>query len=151
MSTVIVQRPSLQVVISGGGIQGPVGPPGAGGDSIAVVRLAAQALGGHRVVRTVGAGLVDYADARFEDHAEEVLGLTTHAVSTGGEIQVLTHGFITEPSWAWTPGLPLFLAADGLMAHVPDPSMAFDLVVGFAETATTVFINLQLPFFNPED
>lgn len=129
------------------GPQGPKGDPGADGDKTVVTKVAAQTLGGHRIVRSVN-GLVDYADATVEAHGDDVLGLTLGAVDAGAPVQVQTSGPVTEPSWNWTPGEALFLRENGLMTQTPLADPAFDLVVGFAETATTVFISLREPIFH---
>lgn len=125
------------------GLQGTQGEPGAGGDQIIDARIAANTLGGHRIVRVV-AGEVDYASADDLEHMDDVLGLTLAAAAQGASVQVLREGSITEPSWSWSPGEPLFLGINGLITQTPGAN-AFDLPVGYAETATTAYITIGTP------
>jgi hypothetical protein len=111
-----------------------------------VTRVAGTALGGHLIVRSAG-GLAMYADAGTEAHGDDVLGLTLGAVAAGAPVEILTGGPITEPSWAWTPGQPVMLGSDGVLVQSSIGDPAFDLVVGFAETPTTVFINIGTPIY----
>lgn len=105
---------------------------------------AAQALGGHRMAVITAAGLADYADNTIPAHADLVHGLTTGAVASGDMAQVLTRGEITEPSWNWTPGLPLYLVSNGLMSQTP-PVSGFSLPAGSAISPTKIFIEFQPP------
>lgn len=141
-----VTREASTVVVEGDGMQGPQGEPGAGGDSVAIVRVAQNAIGGHRIVRAV-VGEVDIATAMDAAHGDDLLGITTHAAVQGAPVQVLTSGAITEPSWSWTPGEPLFLGENGLMTHTPPADPAFEVTVGFAETPTTVFLSIGTPIY----
>lgn len=137
-----IVRTRETVTIGVPGVQGPPGEDGTTGTSIIVEKTAGEALGGHRMVRITG-GKAMYADARFADHGDDVFGMTTQAAALDDAVQIVTYGQITEPSWAWAPEEPLFLSQDGLLSQTPDPSMAFDLIVGFAETSTTILLDVS--------
>ncbi len=111
----------------------------AASDALILTRTAVQALGGHRIVRAAGNGRVDYADANEASHGDDVLGLTLHACDAGASVQVLAQGAVTEPSWGFTPQEPVFLGNAGQLTQTP-AGTAFDLVCGFAETATAVLV-----------
>ena len=131
--------------------QGPPGPPGedgapgaGGGVSNVMEYVADGALGGHRIVRATTAGKVGYVDPSDPDQAHAALGLTTGAVADGALASVQFAGPITEPSWAWTPNLPVFVGAAGVPTQTP-PSSGFHATVGVAVSATSMVIQLKSP------
>lgn len=127
--------------------QGPAGPPGlngSGSDTVTSNRTTAAAISGHRVVKLLEDGTVDYADASDFDDASIVLGLTLGAAIMGASIQVREHGLVTEGSWTWTPGLPVWLGATGHLTQTPPVApAAFSLAIGSAIAADTVFIRIE--------
>lgn len=125
------------------GEQGVPGPPGAA----ALQRTAATTLGGHRVVRAAADGTVAYADAFDATHGDDTLGLTTGAAEAGQPVTVLTTGPIEHVGWAWASGEPVFLIAGGQLAQAEAVGAAFEQVIGFAETPTRLFIQIQPPVF----
>ena len=131
--------------------QGPPGPPGedgapgsGGGASNVMEYVADGALGGHRIVRATAAGKVGYVDPSDPDQAHATLGLTTGAVADGALASVQFAGPITEPSWSWTPNLPVFVGAAGVPTQTP-PSSGFHAPVGVAVSATSMVIQLKSP------
>jgi len=109
-----------------------------------VTRTAGEALGGHRVVRQYLDGAVYYASNTSDSHKHAVLGITVGAVESGNTATVQTYGELLEPSWTWTPGLPIFLTTNGQLSQTA-PSSGFVLIIGTAQTATQVFINIKQP------
>ena len=140
---------TVEVVTAGPqGPEGPVGPPGpAGGNVIALP--AATALGGHRVVRSVGDGMCGYASVDNPLHGDDVLGVTLGAVVAGANANVQVAGEVTEPSWAWTPQEPVFLGANGVLTQEPptETDAAFVLVVGFATSPTGLMLRIEGPIY----
>ena len=124
-------------------LRGPPGPPG-GGVSNVMEYVADGALGGHRIVRATTAGKVGYVDPSDPDQAHAALGLTTGAVADGALASVQFAGPITEPSWSWTPNLPVFVGAAGVPTQTP-PSSGFHATVGVAVSATSMVIQLKSP------
>lgn len=104
---------------------------------------AGVALGGNRVVR-LDAGDVVYADNTVAADANRVLGITTGAVSLGAPARIQVSGLMTEVSWSWTPDAPIFLSTTGLLTQAP-PTSGFSLIVGFATSATQMFIGPKTP------
>lgn len=119
--------------------QGPAGPSGEN----FTVQVASMSLSGHRAVTT---GLV-YADKDTLAHAFAVLGITRNAVGASGSVQVQYGGAMIEPSWSWTPNLPIFLGSNGVLTQVA-PTTGFILSLGFALSATEIMINISIPIFN---
>ena len=101
---------------------------------------AAEALGGHRVVTMSG----NYASKDISADKFNVLGVTQGAVISGATATVTTFGEITEGSWNWTAGLPVFLSTNGLMTQTA-PATGFRLIIGRAKSATTLFVDISEP------
>ena len=141
--TVVVPRPVV-VTVAEVGIQGPPGPAG----TAILQRVAAQALSAHRVMRSVDASLVDYCDNATISHGTTLLGISTNAAASGAAIGVLTSGVMSEPSWALTPGLPIFCGANGTLTQVYTPG-AWVRTVGYAESATSIVIQISQPIITP--
>jgi len=114
-----------------------------------LTKVADGALSGHRIIRATGPDTAGYASADDEAHADDVLGMTTGAAASGASVTYVAEGEVIEPSWAWTPLEPLYLAADGLMTQVSPSSTdaAFSLVVGFATGPTSARIRIETPIY----
>lgn len=118
---------------------------GAGGvDNRFVSHVAASALSGNRAVCLDNSGELIYADHATLAHKSKVLGLTTGAISGGATGTVQVAGVMTEAGWAWTPGAAIYLGVNGALTETA-PTTGFVLVIGFAETATAIFIDIKEP------
>lgn len=126
------------------GPQGPPGPPGAAGGT-SVTKLAAQALSGHRIVRTVDGATVDYCDADTLAHRDTLLGMTQGAAGAGASVVVQTTGEIDEPSWSWTAGLPVFCGPMGALTQTYSSAWKFARIVGWAQSPTRIWFSPREP------
>jgi hypothetical protein len=139
-----VTESATAVNVSSPGPQGPAGTPGGTADA----RIADGALGGHRIVRSTGADTVGYASNADSTHGDDTVGMTLGAAADGGTIDVQRSGSVTFNGWAWTPGEPVFLGADGGVTQVvPDASAAFIQIIGHAESATVLNLHIEPPFY----
>lgn len=114
-----------------------------------LTKVADGPLSGHRIIRATGPDTAAYASASNETHADDVLGMTTGAAAAGAQVPYVIDAEVTEPSWNWTPLLPLYLAADGLMTQT-SPGIGeaeFSLVVGFATGPTSARIRIETPIY----
>jgi len=100
--------PSKSIEIKAGGLG--IGPRGLPGNSLSVV--AAEVLGGHRVVTIQGLHATPAT-------ANEIAGITTGASGIGATADVVTQGLLTEGSWTWTPGAPIFVGSAGILTQSP--------------------------------
>lgn len=128
--------------------QGPAGAPGipgpAGGASMSFT--ATTPIGGHRVLALDASGAVIYADNSTLAHAANLIGLSLNAASSGGAISVLRGGEVIEPTWTWTPLLPVYLGINGLLTQTaPVFPAAFSLIVGFPIAPDTLFFAVREP------
>lgn len=121
--------------------------PGEGASSIppyiANNYTATTNIGGHIAV-IADTGGVSPASSSNLDHVSSVIGITNAAVTTGGTVEVVTSGSITEPSWNWTPGEPVFLSSNGTLSHAV-PSIGFILQMGVASSATSISMLMRQP------
>lgn len=131
------------------GSPGPQGAPGAPGSDV-VPGTAAEALGGHRMVRGARDALT-YATNTDASHADDIQGLTLGAAAAGAGVLLQRAGDVTEQSWSWTPESPVFLGTNGQLTQTPpDDSAAFTLCVGFAATPTTLVLRFEAPIYNED-
>ena len=145
-----------KVVTTSLGFRGPSGPrglqglPGIPGSaetaSAAVSRIASGVLSGHRAVRSLSALTVALCDAATPLHAQSFLGVTRGAADPGGAVSVQTDGELVEPSWSWSPGLPVFVGLGGVLTQT-SPLTGFALVVGFAQSLTSLWVHPRPPVF----
>ena len=147
---VVVNSQTQRIVTTGQqGIQGPQGVPGPPGSGV-VAGTAAEALGGHRMVRGARDALT-YATNTDASHADDIQGLTLGAAAAGAGVLLQRAGDVTEPSWSWTPETPVFLGPNGQLTQTPpDDSAAFTLCVGFAATPTTLVLRFEAPIYNED-
>lgn len=122
--------------------RGPAGPPGQDAGS-GFTKTASVALSGHRVVRPVSAAEVAYCDALTLGHASSALGITTGAALAGDPVTVIAGGELAEPSWSWTPGLPIFCGPNGTLTQTASPAWAWSRVVAFASSPTSIVVALE--------
>lgn len=139
MTVVVVREQSQATQVIFGisqGPPGPPGPPGAQGESL--VGVAGAALSGHRLVAVDGTGAMVYATG------PDAIGLTLNAASIGGDVTVQQGGFVSEPSWNWAPGSPIFQVGAGQLTQtIPTTGMLRQVAV--ALTATKIALDLQPP------
>lgn len=126
----------------GGWIAPTSGSGGASNEQVAYV--AAETLSGHVAVALDDDGELIKADNTETSHMGRVIGVTTQAISIGATGYVQTYGSLTEPTWTWTMGSPVYLSAVGALTQTP-PSTGFSLKIGIPEDATTLFIRIGEP------
>lgn len=131
---------------------GRQGIPGRDGQDAGLIeRRALTAIGGHVVVRSLTAQLVEHAAAIDDEHGDDTLGITTNAAAPGNVLNIQRSGALTMSGWNWTQGDPVFVGLDpGTMTQTaPDPAAGytFSQIIGFAESATSIFIDIQPPIY----
>jgi hypothetical protein len=143
-TTQAVTRQANVVGVASTGVQGPQGERGLSAEAAGLTRTADGALGGHRIVRSTGAGTAGYASADNPLHGDDTLGMTTGAAGDGAAVTIQTGDSIAMDGWAWTPGEPVFLGLDGQPTQqVNYEGFAFVQAIGFASDATTLVLQLQ--------
>jgi hypothetical protein len=115
------------------------GVPGATGPAGATVQLiAAEALGGHRLVTVNSDGELTYVSCLNGPDAYKPVWMTTAAWNSGDLVTVEADGLVAEPSWSWTPGGSIYLGDNGLPTQTIPGGALFVLVVGEVVNPTTI-------------
>lgn len=109
----------------------------------AVEHQAGEVLGGHRVVVVIG-NQAYYADNTNASHLHLIRGITIGATELSSLACIQIGGPLVEPSWNWTPGLPLYVSTNGMLTQTP-PTAGFLQQVAIADTATRIFIDNYEP------
>lgn len=138
MPTTVIEPTVVHVTVPG--LPGPPGPPGGAGAQTMTLP-AAHDLSGHRMVVSTPAGAA-YADPTNPAHADTLVGLTMGAALMGDNATILTAGEISEPSWSWTPGQPLYVADGGLLSHTP-PASGWVQMAAVALSATRILLTMR--------
>ena len=114
----------------------------AGGSTVKVFP-AGENLGGQRLV-ALRNGELFHADTTDSSDLGLVIGMTVAASTVGQDTQVQFLGDLTEPSWAWTVGSPVYFNASGVPTQT-EPASGFSQIIGFASAATKIYIQLREP------
>lgn len=125
------------------GETGPAGLPGAPGGDPGLVTLdgtAGENLSGHRAVY-LSQGSFFYADKDSEEKMMSVAGVTTGAVLSGGNIQAISLGVISEPSWTWTYPAPVFIGNNGQLVQAR-PTVGFLVQIGSAFSPDSILVKI---------
>jgi hypothetical protein len=88
-------------------------------------------------------GFARYASADDETTAFRIAGITTHAASPYADVQILTDGPLTEPSWNWDINRPIFLGINGVMTQDIEAEAAYIRVVGFPTGSQSMLVDIQ--------
>jgi len=96
-----------------------------------------------RVVALINDLLV-YADSSNIAHAYAVVGLVLEPIAAGMEAQALQEGIVSDSSWNWIAGQPIYLGAQGQLTQTaPEPPLvAFLLPVGAALLSDRIQFNV---------
>ena len=113
------------------------------GGFVDLVLVAGVTLGGGRIVCASGGAMV-YASSDDLSTIEGVTGITLNAAAMGANVNVRPGGEVSDSGWSWTSGQDLFLGLNGVMTHTP-PTSGYVLCVGWAISATTIFVKFETP------
>lgn len=129
------------------GLTGPPGPAGSGSSSSFV--NGNSTISAFRLISNVN-NIPTHSDILDEDDGDQVVGVSLNsAVNPGEVVEVQFAGPLSDPSFSFTPGLPVFSGPDGVLTQDPTfvSGQAWQLVVGHAIDPQTINLNLQDPIF----
>lgn len=137
VAKVVTSTPEINVVTAA-----KQGIPGRDGDETTgnVNRSALEDISGHVIVIAQTGG-VEIADPNDSSHMGKVVGITTHAATSGNTIEVKTDGLMDSVTWSWTPG-ELYLGTSGSITQTA-PTTGVFLVIGIAISSTQIKIEIQ--------
>lgn len=134
-----VEDAITNIIVASGG-QGPQGIPG---QSLTHIYMTSGAsLNGHRVVIPDASGNVVHPVVLTE--TDVVVGITLGAVNAGDVAEIQIAGTITEPSWNWTLGLPIFVGANGILTQSV-PTSGIIQIVAYPILSNRILIDKQQP------
>lgn len=120
------------------GAPGPEGPPGPSGEVIECI--AQDVISALRVV-SQGSGGVVLCDPTDVNAVASIIGISVTAASLGNAIQVRKSGTLTDSSWSWVAGQPLFCTSSGVITSTA-PNTTASRQVAIAIDATTILVSL---------
>ena len=132
------QQLGMPLAVVALGAQGPMGI------SSGLQLVAPAAISGQRAVYRAADGL---RVASFDQGSTlEVIAITTGAVAAGAVATVQAADEMTEPTWAWQPGLPVWLGLNGVLTQTV-PAAGAQVEVGIATAATKLIVRIQPPIY----
>lgn len=115
------------------------GPPAA----LVQQAIAAVPISSALAVMTAPAGLLP-AQADDLADASAFLGIAAQSGVAGATINVVTAGFISDTSFAWALGSPIFVGENGRLTQTP-PVSGISLIAGYPQDTSSMIVRPQLP------
>lgn len=125
-------------------VPGPEGKPGSVSGTVprtVSTLVAATVINGHMAITTNASGQAIPASSTDPTHAHRPLWVALGSALAGGDVQAVSSGEITEPSWSWTPGVLVYLGTSGALVQDPPRAVngdAFHVVIGYAASPTSL-------------
>lgn len=138
-----VSVPSPVVIEVTTGLIGPPGPTGPSG-SANVTGMAVQPVSALRAISRIGTG-VEHTDVSSLNSLSKFEGVSINAAGVGFEVTIFKSGLLTDVSWNWTDGLPIFIGAGGVLTQTPSALIASQ-EVAIAVSPTSILLKPQ-PLF----
>jgi hypothetical protein len=105
--------------------------------------IAASNVSGHRAVMLTSTGQAAHADPTA---AQQYVGISKGAASTGGTVSITYRDTISEPTWTWMVGQPVYFIADGVLTQTP-PATVCVPHIGVAISPTVILLSKLHPVF----
>jgi hypothetical protein len=149
--TIVVSEEDVTTILSSAtqgppgpqGSIGPAGPPGAG-ISVQVGLPTRSPISGQRVLTVDNDGYAIHADRTIIDHMTKIVGVSTHAVTDNGFVQITSSGYLEESTWNWAPNDPVFLGLNGELTQAI-PTSGFMIIIATVLSPTKLLINMKEP------
>ena len=107
----------------------------------------ANAISQHQAVAVQQSNVAEAADCT--DPSRVAVGIAVASSAPGAQVSVQYSGKMTNTSWNWTLGQPIYVGSDGLLTQQPPNGPAgYQQIVGYpiAEDALLVEIEEPIPF-----
>lgn len=121
------------------GIRGIDGLPGSAAEEIS--GTAGENLSALRVVRAKAGGIF-YCDSSDTADADTAIGITSAAASLGATVTIRAFGEMSDNSWDWEMGKPVYFTSTGALTQTP-PATGFAQIIAVPASATKINITLR--------
>jgi hypothetical protein len=118
------------------------GPPGDVGTRALVSLTAGATVSGHRAIMFDATGNGIPADPTNPLYS--FVGISISGANVGNQFEAQLAGLIEEPSWSFTPLLPIFAGANGTLTQAR-PWTGILHVIAVAQSPTSILISPQTP------
>jgi hypothetical protein len=119
------------------------GSTGVGASSALPTLPVAQNISALRIVSNINA-LYDYADPMDPIAVWSIAGMVLQSINSGGLYSPINNQPVTDSSWNWARGSPVFLGPQGTLTQTP-PSTGNLVVVARVLDSKTIFIHIENP------
>ena len=87
---------------------------------------------------------LEYASSNIAEHSFSIVGVLKDAIAVGDSGKALIQGSLSDSSWNWTLGTPIYLGVDGMLTQSA-PSTGFQIILGKPTSPTTVYFEIGEP------
>lgn len=106
--------------------------------------VCAETISTYKLVIADDQGNLVPANHHNPNHAYRLVGVTTASGGTNDSVLVTIQGYMSNASWAFTPGSPIFAGVAGELTMIV-PTDGFACVVGRAISATEILFTQMVP------
>lgn len=121
--------------------RGEKGDPGSGGPVSLPSLFVAQSLSALRIVANLN-GQYDYANPIDPIAVWSIAGISLQSINAGGTLTPVNNQTVSDQSWNWVRGSPVFLGAAGTLTQIP-PSSGNLVTVARVLDSKTLFIHIE--------
>ena len=121
--------------------RGERGDPGVGGSVPLPSLIVAQTISALRIVSNLN-GQYDYANPLDPIASWSIVGITLQSINTGNLLTPVSNQPVTDQSWNWVRGSPVFLGPLGTLTQIP-PVTGHLVVVARVFDPKTLFIHIE--------
>lgn len=121
--------------------RGEKGDPGVGGSGSLPSLIVAQTISALRIVSNLN-GQYDYANPLDPIASWSIVGITLQSINTGNLLTPVNNQPVTDQSWNWVRGSPVFLGPLGTLTQIP-PVTGNLVVVARVFDPKTLFIHIE--------
>lgn len=122
--------------------RGQKGDPGDSGNSAPVLPVA-QNISALRILSNLN-GQYDYANPLDPIAAWAIVGISLQSINSGGLLAPVNNRVVTDQSWNWVRGSPVFLGIDGTLTQIPQ-NTGYLVTVARVFDSKTLFIHIEDP------
>lgn len=108
-----------------------------------VIYKSGEYLSGHRAIK-IENNKAYYASNEIFSDKYKVIGISKGASIINEDCIITTYGEMSEPSWNWIEGLPIYLSSNGLLTQTV-PVSNYILQIATVISSTKIFINIKIP------